>query len=159
LVGFFLERFWERFEKFWQNESNNGWESFCRICSRSASAINCRWIPRQLTACRRFFYNSAVNCRRGISSFKCVFQPSQMCEQQFSVMFEYLGSTLTHTDHLSSPNSYTLSEILSYTPTFIHSLLYYIQTTYFTLHININHFILFRCLSTKKSPFPVCHKT
>jgi len=32
---------------------------------------------------RQVSYSSAVNCRGGFSSFTCVFQPYQICQQQF----------------------------------------------------------------------------
>jgi len=41
--------------------------------SKFSSVVNCSW-----------FHNSAVNCRGAFSSFTCVSQPNQMCQQQFS---------------------------------------------------------------------------
>jgi len=63
--------------------SNNGWESFCQICSRIASAVNCRRNPRQLTAASSLKIRQ-LTAAGAFSSFTCVFQPSQMCQQQFS---------------------------------------------------------------------------
>jgi len=39
----------------------------------------------------RFLNSSVVNCRGAFSYFTCVFQPYDMCEQQFSFSFAFDG--------------------------------------------------------------------
>ena len=56
----------------------------CLFCSYNRSlAVNCRWIPRQLTAAGSLKVQQ-LTAAGVFSSSICVFQPNQMCIQQFS---------------------------------------------------------------------------
>jgi len=53
-----------------------------------SSVVNCRSFQFSSVVNCNWFSSSAVNCRRVFSSFTCVSQPNNMCEQQFSIPFD-----------------------------------------------------------------------